>query len=162
MKNKQEELFRLKNPRFIQNEEELNKLGTSSESNPYQMIQLWLENIKIIKDYAIYTDDDFQMKLIFQVGFYYLSIYKALNSIKNPTEYDTTDRLKYRALAQEYYPDEVNKIELERVDEDYALTIYLNDIEDRSPMYSRDRFFQPISNDSNIEQKIEHSSELSI
>ncbi|KTD63847.1 hypothetical protein Lsan_1280 [Legionella santicrucis] len=130
-----------KNPQFIKNELELNRLYTLKERSDvenYQIISFCVMNIRALEEYPLINcDDDTQLELLTLRGDYYLSLFKTLNEIKNPTEEDVSDRLKYREIAYEYHPEDVKKIEQElqlketklNLDEDFSLALYLNELE---------------------------------
>ncbi|WP_131777889.1 hypothetical protein [Legionella bozemanae] len=175
MQNKQEKPF--ENSRFLNNEKEIARLQSSNEYNPYQIIFLCQENLNFIQPLIANTkeeelpeilyDEALQLELLNKLGIYYLSLFKALSSIKNPTERDELDQVKYRKLAEEYNSEGVKQIdmELERVqlDEDYAMALYLKDLEENeaSPIYPGQRFFKlkPEDDDSNIDLKQQDKEE---
>ncbi|AWN73334.1 hypothetical protein LEAN103870_09695 [Legionella anisa] len=166
MQSKLEKL--LENSRFKSNEESIARLQSSDGSNLYSIVLLCQENIKLLNTltspeqdeefYDVFYDAELQLELINKLGSYYLTLYKTLISIKNPTARDELDQVKYRKLAEEYNSEEVKKMdmELERVqlDADYSLALYLNDLEDNevSQKYSRQRFFN-IEPEDNLEPR---------
>lgn len=175
MQNKQEKLF--EKARFLNNEKEIDRLQNSNEYNPYKIIFLCQENLNFIQPLIAdpkgeelpeaFYDEALQLELLNKLGNYYLSLYKALSSIKNPTEGDELDQVKYRKLAEEYNFEAVKQmdIELERVqfDENYAMALYLNDLEENeaSPIYPGQRFFklEPKDDDSNIHLEQQNKEE---
>lgn len=117
MKNTQEKLLGNSFSRFIANEKEIIRLQNLDKMNSYQIIVLCMENLKLLhvcKDEnftSIWDDDELQIDLIKKEGFYYLSTYNALSAIENPTEQDKLDKVKYRAFALEYCPEQVTQID---------------------------------------------------
>ncbi|VEB38490.1 Uncharacterised protein [Legionella sainthelensi] len=130
-----------KDAQFIKNESELNRLYAlkeRSDAENYQIISFCVMNIRTLEKYPLINcDDDTQLELLTLRGDYYLSLFKTLSEIKNPTEEDISDRLKYREIAYEYHPEDVKKIEQEfqlteaklNLDEDFSLALYLNELE---------------------------------
>ncbi|HHT0594860.1 TPA: hypothetical protein ACTXXA_003496 [Legionella anisa] len=174
MQSKLEKL--LENSRFMSNEKSITRLQSSVGYNTYSIVLLCQENIKLLNTlkspdqdeefYDVLYDAELQLELIIKLGSYYLTLYKTLSSLENPTARDELDRVKYRMLAEEYNSEEVKKMdmELERVqlDADYSLALYLNDLEDNgvSQKYSRQRFFNKEPED-NLEPRYDEEENLS-
>ncbi|KTD14526.1 hypothetical protein Lgra_0557 [Legionella gratiana] len=149
-----------KNAQFIKNELELDRLYALNEranAENYQIISFCVMNIRFLETYPLANcDDDTQLELLTLRGDYYLSLFKALSAIKNPTQEDVSDRLKYREIAYEYHPVEVEKIEQEfqlkeeklNLDHDFSFALYLNELEKKS---------EPIEE---FEQKNKHPEEI--
>ncbi|ARM33691.1 hypothetical protein [Legionella longbeachae] len=130
-----------KDAQFIKNELELDRLYAlkeRSDAENYQIISFCVMNIRTLEKYPLINcDDDTQLELLTLRGDYYLSLFKTLSEIKNPTKEDISDRLKYGEIAYEYHPEDVKKIEQEfqlteaklNLDEDFSLALYLNELE---------------------------------
>lgn len=130
-----------KDSKFMEHEKELNRLYALKErsnAENYQIIVFCRMNLTFLEEYPLDNcDEEAQLDLITLRGDYYLSLFKALSAIKNPTENDISDQLKYRELAYEYQPDEVKKIELEsnlnddrlQLDHDLSLALHLDELE---------------------------------
>ncbi len=130
-----------KDTQFIKNELELNRLYALQErsnAENYQIISFCVMNIRALEQYPLINcDEDTQLELLTLRGDYYLSLFKTLSEIKNPTKEDISDCLKYREIAYEYHPEDVKKIEQEfqlkeaklNLDEDFSLALYLTELE---------------------------------
>ncbi|WP_454785433.1 hypothetical protein [Legionella sp. WA2024007413] len=110
MQQKQETIF--EDSRFLKNENELNQLQSSEVYLPHRKVQLLKENIKKLNDVIHYYDDaNLQIRILAKLGEYNATLSAVLASIVNPTQRDIADQLESIALAQEYNPETVNKLD---------------------------------------------------